>query len=262
MKETETIRGTLPLHTHPSQPHIIPFTFPGLEKVRVAFTTRRGGSSSGHCSQGNLSYAVGDSPQHVQANRAALSTACGFDTLVETKQVHGTRLIHTEAPLAETLEADGMATATPGLGLCVKTADCQPVLLAHTSARAVAALHIGWRGNRAAFPQQAVQQFCELYTLSPKDILAVRGPSLGPGKSEFIHFEREWGADFHPYYHHERCSMDLWRLTRDQLLYAGLPAANIFSLDLCTYSLPSLFFSYRRDQACGRQAGLIWISRH
>lgn len=262
MKDTEITTGTLPLHTHPCQPRTIPFAFPGLNGVQVAFTTRQGGSSSGKYSQGNISYAVGDSPQHVQANRAALMTACGFDALVETKQVHGTRLIHTEAPLAKTFEADAMATATPGLGLCIKTADCQPVLLAHTSARAVAALHVGWRGNRAAFPQQAVQQFCELYTLSPKDILAVRGPSLGPSKSEFVHFEQEWGTDFRSYYHHNHATMDLWRLTRDQLLYAGVPAENIFSLDLCTYSLPSLFFSYRRDRDCGRQAGVIWISRH
>jgi hypothetical protein len=53
--------------------------------------------------------------------------------------------------------------------------------------------------------------------------------------------------------------MDLWRLTRDQLLQAGVRSENIFGLDLCTYEQKETFFSYRRDRQCGRQAGLIWI---
>jgi copper oxidase (laccase) domain-containing protein len=52
--------------------------------------------------------------------------------------------------------------------------------------------------------------------------------------------------------------MDLWSLTRDQLTAAGVPAAHIFSIDICTASSPQ-FFSYRRDKVTGRQAGIIWI---
>ena len=37
--------------------------------------------------------------------------------------------------------------------------------------------------------------------------------------------------------------MNLWRLTRDQLLEAGLPDEGIFGLDLCTASMPDSFFS-------------------
>jgi copper oxidase (laccase) domain-containing protein len=52
--------------------------------------------------------------------------------------------------------------------------------------------------------------------------------------------------------------MDLWRLTRSQLETAGLLPERIFSLDLCTYSLPGDLFSYRRDPRCGRQGSVIW----
>lgn len=54
-----------------------------------------------------------------------------------------------------TADGDGLATSRPGLGLLIKTADCQPVLLAHRSGRHIAALHAGWRGNRCNFPGTA-----------------------------------------------------------------------------------------------------------
>ena len=71
-------------------------------------------------------------------------------------------------------------------------------------------------------------------------------------------FEAEFGEAFRPYFDHRTRRVDLWRLTRDQLVAAGLSRDRIFGLDLCTRSLP-LFFSYRRDKTTGRQASLIWI---
>ena len=44
-------------------------------------------------------------------------------------------------------DGDGLATARPGQALIIKTADCQPILLAHKSGKYVGALHAGWRGN-------------------------------------------------------------------------------------------------------------------
>jgi hypothetical protein len=94
----------------------------------------------------------------------------------------------------------------------------------------------------------------------PQDIMAVRGPSLGPGRSEFVHFNTEWGPDFAQYYNPATQTVDLWQMTQNQLFKAGLRQENIYSLDLCTYSLPQLFYSYRRDKTTGRQAGIIWIA--
>jgi copper oxidase (laccase) domain-containing protein len=55
--------------------------------------------------------------------------------------------------------------------------------------------------------------------------------------------------------------MDLWQLTRDQLTEAGLFPKNIFALDLCTHSMEEWFFSYRRNNTCGRQASIIWMEK-
>ena len=244
---------------------VIPFRFPGLSGVRCAFQTRVGGASAGAYGGGNISFATADDRAAVAANRRSLHTVLGVDGLAELSQVHGDALVFEPEPVAAegipVHEADGHATSRPGLGLVIKTADCQPILLAHTGGRHVAALHAGWRGNRINFPGTAVARFCERYALHPRDIMAVRGPSLGPDMAEFINFSTEWGQDFAAWFDAQRQRMDLWSLTRRQLQEAGLLPSRIFGLDMCTATMHDLFFSYRREKASGRQASVIWIEQ-
>ena len=143
----------------------------------------------------------------------------------------------------------------------IKTADCQPILLTEPAGRFAAALHVGWKGNRRNYPALAVAEFCSRCRLRPEDLSAVRGPSLGPGEAEFTRFAGEWGPEFAPWFNPETRAMDLWSLTRHQLQQAGLRPERIYSLDLCTMSLPELFFSYRRSPRCGRQGSVIWIEK-
>ncbi|MFP5240276.1 MAG: polyphenol oxidase family protein [Acidobacteriota bacterium] len=240
---------------HPIIHTTIPFAFPGLPQVGVAFTTAL---------TGNISHAVGDDPEEVDAAREALGEALGFDTWHSLKQVHGVDMAFDapESPLGEpsAVVADGQATDQPGRALVVKTADCQPILLAHESGKYVAGLHVGWRGNVLEFPQAGVKAFCERYGLRPQELLAVRGPSLGPGASEFTNFEMEFGERFRPFHDPASSRVNLWRLAAAQLDDAGLLPERIFGLDLCTFDLP-LFFSYRREKNLGRQASLIWIRK-
>lgn len=241
----------------------IPFRFPGLHGVRCAFQTRALPSED-PCSGGNISFLAGRSTQSVRMTRQELLTGFGVEDLAELHQVHGNRLLFDPEPassLCEPLEeGDGMATNRPGLALMIKTADCQPVLLTHCCGRYIMALHVGWRGNRMDFIASAVAQFCEHYDLRPEALLAVRGPSLGPAQAEFIHFDQEWGTDFARWFRRREQTMDLWNLTRHQLMQAGLPPSQIFGLDYCTFTNEELFFSYRRDRnRSGRQGNFIWI---
>ncbi|MDR0466731.1 MAG: polyphenol oxidase family protein [Deltaproteobacteria bacterium] len=244
--------------------NFIRFCFPGVPNVECAFQTRVGGASSGPYAKGNVSLMVGDAPEAAAANRAALAAELGLEAVAELQQVHGDRLIFEPGPQtflrADTLpsvEGDGLASSRSGLGLLIKTADCQPLFFAHESGRAVAALHVGWRGNRINFPAGGLRAFCAHYGCAPREVLAVRGPSLGPAAAEFVNFESEWGDAYAPWFDAQRRTMDLWRLTRGLLEEAGMAPERIFSLDLCTASLPQ-FFSYRRDKPTGRQANLIW----
>jgi YfiH family protein len=237
------------------------FRFPGLDTVRCVFTTRRGGSSQGPYAQGNLSLEVGDDEDAVRANREALRANLGVRVWQELRQVHEQAVyMNLEEDFRDgaTMDGDGLCTNRPGHALVMKTADCQAILLADMDGRHVGALHCGWRGNAGNFPAAGVRKFCEYYGVDPTRVLAVRGPSLGPGKSEFVNFEAEWNPMFRSYYNPETKSVDLWTLTRNQLMGTGIPARNIYSLDLCTASSDQ-FFSYRRDKTTGRQIGMIWI---
>ena len=222
---------------------------------------------------GNISFNAGDDPAATVAARAALLAILrprGLNAWAEVRQVHGDALAiepfgppPTALPayrMQDSPEADGMTTARPGLGLLIKTADCQPVLLAHRGGRHVAALHVGWRGNRCRFPASGVDRFCAQYGLEPKDVFAVRGPSLGPSRAEFVNFQQEWGEDYLPWFHEASRCMDLWGLTRSQLESAGVPSRQIFGLDICTSLNHNRFFSHRHNPRSGRQASLIWIA--
>jgi len=235
----------------------IPFSFPGLPNVRCAF-----GYGPGPCGlgPGNISLRAGDKNEALE-NRRGMKAALGFSGWRSLAQVHGTDMVYdSDEDTLETggrVQADGLATSKTGDALVIKTADCQPILLASRDGAVVAALHAGWRGNVANFPGKGVAEICARYGLSPKDLMAVRGPSLGPSASEFTRFDEEFGEAFRPYYNDTTQTVDLWRLTRDQLVRAGLSPENVFSVDLCTHSLGE-FFSYRRDRTAGRQAAFIW----
>lgn len=244
-------------------PGVIPFKFPGVERVSCGFGTRLGGVSGLPFNSCNISYDVGDDPEAVEENRNIIKERLKFSHWVENTQVHGDRTIFEPDPTGtETpggTEADGLATSRPGLALVVKTADCQPILIAHEKGKFVAGLHVGWRGNVIGYPQTAVQDICEYYKVSPKELLAVRGPSLGPSASQFVNFNDEFGPKFADYHNQADSTVNLWRLTRDQLKNAGLAEDRIYSIDICTYSVDR-FFSFRRKKDTGRQGAFIWIA--
>ena len=223
---------------------IIPFRFPGVPGVQCAFTGRTFGNVS-------LDFAARDAAPElwgrtVQA-RASIPEMLGVEAFAEVHQVHGVRTVFEpevqDYSRPSSVDADGMATSRPGLALLVKTADCQPILVAHESGRFVMALHSGWRGNRLDYPRLAVLEFCERYGLKPSELWAVRGPSLGPAASEFTNFDAEWGAEFQRWYDGQ--NMDLWALAHDQLASAGLLPRRILGLDICTYANAGDFFSFR-----------------
>ena len=240
----------------------LPFQFPGVPNVACAFTGRAFGNVS-------LDFAAreqaSDAWKKTVQVRESLEPTFGFQDFAEVHQVHGVHTVF--EPEAQNpgepspIDADGMATTRPGLALMVKTADCQPILIAHESGCYFMALHSGWRGNRQDYPRLAVLEFCERYGLKPQELWAVRGPSLGPATSEFTNFETEWGVEFQRWYDGQ--NMDLWALARDQLASAGLLHRRILGLDICTYANSEDFFSFRQFRrnalADGRQASLIWI---
>lgn len=238
-------------------PHgALPFLFPGVQGVKCLFSTALSGNMSLE--------AEGPAPQGAIERRAEFMAHAGFSRWAELRQVHGDVIVQANVisrlDAAPVIEADGQYTTEAGVGLIIKTADCQPVLLARKDGKAVAALHVGWRGNVLDVPGKAVALLCERFSCGPKDLLIVRGPSLGPNAAEFVNFTQEWPGEFAPWLDTEHATMNLWGLTCHQLKQAGVPRRQIFGLDFCTHTQHGSFFSYRRGHS-GRQISSIWIEQ-
>jgi len=126
----------------------------GLESqgVRTHLSTRCGGVSEGVYSGMNLGLHVGDDSQKVLQNRHLYAQQLGA-TPVFLNQVHGTRALELHPPWSNELHAlkaaesaDAAWTVDSGVACTMMVADCMPLLLADSLGRAVAAVHVGWRG--------------------------------------------------------------------------------------------------------------------
>ena len=225
--------------------------------------SRQGGVSTGPYGSLNLSFSVGDRPEQVRENRRRVQAALGLTRLVSVKQVHGLADVVVEAaPAADEAglpEADILITAAIGIGLLVKQADCQAVLLYDPRRRVAANVHCGWRGQVANVLGQAVARLEQVAGCRPESLLAAVGPGLGPCCAEFQKFREEWPEAFWNY-QVRPTYFDLWRLSRDQLLAAGLRPEHIEVAGLCTRCRPEEFFSYRRDGVTGRQGTVIALT--
>ena len=226
-----------------------------LGDVRVRFTTRRGGTSTGPYESLNLGGSTDDDPAAVQANHAAVAAALGYDAATRAwgRQVHGgeVQIRHTVPQPGEArLEVDGQVTALPGVAVTVMAADCLPVALAAPGA--VAMLHGGWRGLAAGVLEAGVEAMRALG--ADGAIVAAIGPGAGPCCYEA-------GDEVHAALGHGvGRNVDLKAAARQRLLAAGV--AEVHDTARCTIcSDPQLFFSHRRDRGItGRQAGIAWRS--
>ena len=97
-----------------------------------------------------------------------------LEDLALPRQVHSDNVLWMhEAGRPEA--TDAVITDKPGLCVCVKTADCIPVLLYDTRKRIVAAVHSGWRGTVSRIVQKTIEQ---MKPLNPCDLHAIIGPGI------------------------------------------------------------------------------------
>ena len=234
--------------------------WPAPAPVRAAAATRRGGVSRAPYAALNLGARAGDDPAAVVENRARLARALGLPGEPHwLEQRHGARVL-TLAPGTADRDADGAATATPGMVCAVLTADCLPVLLCDDAGSWVAAVHVGWRGLAADILAAAVAA----YPGDPARLMAWRGPAIGAARYEVgadvraALGEELAAAAWRPAARAGRGRLDLAAGTAWQL--ARLGVARCCGGGFCTYRDAARFYSHRRDGATGRQATLIWLA--
>ena len=230
--------------------------WPVPKSVHAVITTRNGGVSRGAFASMNPADHVGDDPAAVATNRARLQQVLGLPAPpVWLRQVHATTVL--DAALAEGVpEADGSWTCMPGIVCAVLTADCLPVFLCSREGDRVAVAHAGWRGLAAGILPETVHALDR----EPSRLLAWLGPAIGPRAYEVGAEVEGVLAGIEPAAfrrHGNKWLLDLYRVARTQLQRAGVK--RVFGGDLCTFSDPERFYSYRRDGETGRMASVIWL---
>lgn len=226
----------------------------GAPGVRHGFFTRRGGVSQGIYASLNVGRGSRDDPTAVAVNRARAAAAFGQPVarLATCYQVHSARAVTAAGAWGdERHEADGVATAAPGLICGALAADCAPILLADAEARVVAAAHAGWRGALGGVVQATVETMTTLGA-EPARTLAVVGPCIGPQSYEVgLDFHATFMADapeaerfFRPGAAVDKRLFDLPGFVIDRLRRAGVGHAEWIGRD--TYVEDDLFFSNRR----------------
>lgn len=242
---------------------VIVADWPAPPNVHVVNTTRRGGVSAGPYASLNLATHVGDDAERVAENRRRLAALLSLPAEPRwLEQVHGCAVV--DAAQHQSIAspcADASFTATPGVVCAVLTADCLPIVLCDRAGREVAVAHAGWRGLAAGVVEQTVTAL----STPPPQLLAWLGPAIGSAAFEvgdevrrvFVATDATAVHAFLP----SRAGhwfADLYTLARQRLARIGV--TEIYGGGWCTWSAQQQFFSYRRDQRCGRMATLAWRS--
>jgi YfiH family protein len=152
-------------------------------------------------------------------------------------------------------------TTHPGAVCVVMTADCLPILLCDDQGTVVGAAHAGWRGLCDGVIEASVSA---MQVPAPR-LMAWLGPAIGPGEFEvgdevraaFITKQPQAAAAFIAG-ENGKWLANLYQLARLRLHALGIN--RVYGGELCTYSDPERYYSYRRDGVTGRMGTFIWLS--
>lgn len=215
-----------------------------------------------------------DTAENIYENRRRfLSLLEGEWTLASCWQVHRADVrvvrniddtLQPEKALGETVYCDALTTATPGILVGIKTADCVPVLLADASRGACAAVHAGWRGTASSIVAHTLGRMATEFGTQAADISAAIGPAANACcyevGSEVIEAFREKftnASDLFTETREGHALVDLQRANREQLIAAGVPLRQIHTAPLCTMCRTDQFFSYRREKRTHGRVGRL-----
>ncbi|HSQ03197.1 MAG TPA: peptidoglycan editing factor PgeF, partial [Burkholderiales bacterium] len=223
--------------------------WPAPANVRALITTRAGGVSTGAYASFNLGTSTADDPAAVSQNRARLRGLLPREPLW-LRQVHGNRVVNADHAAALPI-ADASVAFTAGPVCAILVADCIPVLVTDRSGSVIAAAHAGWRGLASGVVPRTIEAMCARGTRAA-DLIAYLGPGIGRtafevGADVVDAFTAHDGDAAGAFVRHgaDKWLCDLFWLARRSLAQAGV--REVYGEDLCTYSDPGRFYSYRRD---------------
>ena len=254
---------------------VVYFTIPSFDQCGCAiagFTSRIGGVSEGCYQSLNFSLKREGSISNLRENfrRAAGALGVAAESLVLDNYAHSDGIYHAtkedcgKGLLRETdlPPCDALIVSEPGVTAVALHADCIPVFFLDPAKKIACVAHAGWRGVYQRLPQKIAETFINHYGCKKENISAAIGPHIMKdafevGEDVSKLFEERFGA-VTVLRKEGRMYADMQTAILTQFMDAGLKPQNITCANLCTYSLPELFYSHRRDKGMtGAMASMI-----
>ena len=194
---------------------------------------------------------VGDNRETVARNRELLSKITGPVQFMN--QVHGDEVVEVKS-LIDDPTCDALITTVPGIALAVMVADCIPLLLSSTGV--VGAVHVGRRGLMNSVAIKAVEA---MRALGASQIHAQLGASICGRCYEVPQELADEVIAKHPaatsLTNNLTPALDLPRALIADLVAIGVTYG---ASQMCTLENDE-YFSYRRHNITGRNAGVVWL---
>jgi YfiH family protein len=249
---------------------LVTYRFDSLsdESLSHAVFTRLGGVSQGPFATLNVGSSVGDDPAAVMENHVRIyhHMAITASHVATGHQVHGNQVaVVTRKDGGRAFSStDGLITAVPGLGLMLRFADCQPILLLDPVRSVLGLIHAGWRGLAQGVAYRAVEAMQRAFGSDPRDLIAALGPAIGAccyvvgdnvatamgyALPNWRHVLKQEGTSWR---------FDLPAANAQQLAAAGV--SQIEQAGICTCCRSDEFYSHRAENGrTGRFAVLAYL---
>ena len=230
---------------------------PNLPREKHCFFDSFGGCSEGLYASLNVSTKSGDDPFRVRQNLEKTAAYFGLhaDRLHLLKQGVSNKVEYTAEPTPGRVEADGAVTDKPGVVLCIRTADCAPVLLADYENGVIGAAHAGWRGAFAGVIENTVALMVKKGACL-ENIAAAVGPCIGQKSYEvddgFYRVFTEKDAAFGCFFAlgrpgHRQFDLEGFCVSRLEACGIG----NISASGIDTFEEENGYYSFRRNTLRG-----------
>ena len=279
-----------PLENQPNNSiEIITPHWPISSRITAFTTTRKGGISEGDFKGMNMGLSTTDDPRCVMANRQLLQESLNIPaSSFHLTQIHSNLCVPVDEKWTG-VGADACYTDQVNLPAMILTADCLPILIANRAENRVIAIHAGWRSLLMDIIENSIRSLTALGEKT-EDLFVWLGPAISQKAFEvgnevrqaFLYrntlleniaidasgnsitdkrVESDKNPLFIPSNNEGKYYADIYQLAKLRLYNLRVPSTQIYGGDLCTYSMPEYFYSYRRDGAqSGRMASYIWIN--
>lgn len=224
-----------------------------LPENKHCFLGRNGGVSSGKYQSLNVNTKSLDDWQNLNQNLeiAAQSVSLKKENLLLLNQGVSNIATYVDQASCDVVTADGIVTDVSGIGLCIRTADCAPILLRDDKAGVVGAAHAGWRGAFGGIIENVVSLMLKKGA-SKANIAAAVGPCIAQNSYEvdadfyarFVACDKKFTKYFINGVKKGFYLFDLAGFCADKLLLSGIENIEVAHHD--TYKREDEYFSYRR----------------